>query len=220
MSFRLLKSLAKKLSRRELNSSLAEFVKSIPSGSKVLNIGSGGEIMNVINANLQNQDIEVLASDIDEDRKPDIVDDIVNTKLTKNSFDYIIMAEVLEHVKEPKLAVENLHKVLKKNGGCFISTPYLFPTHDAPYDFFRYTEYGLKHLFSKFEIVDFKGKTSWWETLLLLAWRVMWVGCYKSKLAVLIITILASPILLAFKLFSSRKTNLALTAGFILVLKK
>ena len=220
MTFRLLISLAKKISRRELHRSIASFIAEVPSGSKILNIGSGGTIMKEIEKNLKHRDISVQSTDIDPDRKPDFVDDITDTKLQPDSFDYIVCAEVIEHVTQPQPAADNLLRILKPGGRCLVSTPYIFPTHDAPHDYFRYTEFGLRLLFLKFELVELKAKTTWWETLLLLAWRNMWLGDLKSKLIIWFISIFIIPFLPIFYLLSRKSPNLAMTADFIVELVK
>ena len=220
MTFRLLISLAKKISRRELHRSIAHFIAQVPQGSKILNIGSGGTIKTEIEKNLKHKNITVQSTDIDPDRKPDFVDDITDTKLQPDGFDYIVCAEVIEHVTKPQVAADNLHRILKPGGRCLVSTPYIFPTHDAPHDYFRYTEFGLRLLFSKFEVVELKAKTTWWETLLLLAWRNMWLGDMKSKLIIWFISILIIPLLPVFYLLSRKSPNLAMTAGFIVELIK
>jgi len=44
-----------------------------------------------------------------------------------NKYDTILCFEVLEHVMNPLLFLEQLKKLLKKNGVIYISTPYQFP---------------------------------------------------------------------------------------------
>ena len=161
-----LKKLAKRLSRKPLNIGLAEFVRTIPSGSRVLNIGAGGEVMDVIKSSVA-PGVIIVSSDFDPERKPDIVDDITATKLDPSSFDYLICAEVIEHVVDPYAAAENIRHILKDKGKAFVSGPMLFPLHDAPYDFFRYTEFGFRKLFQNFEEVDIRARASWGRTVTL-----------------------------------------------------
>jgi len=66
--------------------------------------------------------------------------------LPSNSFDYILCTQVLEHLKEPKEAFNTFSRILKKNGKLFLTTHMAFEEHLAPYDYFRYTKYGLKYL--------------------------------------------------------------------------
>jgi len=40
-------------------------------------------------------------------------------------------------------------RILKPGGRLFLYAPLVFPEHQAPHDFFRYTSYGLRHLCGK-----------------------------------------------------------------------
>lgn len=220
MSFRLLISFAKKISRREINRAIKEVVSNLSHKAMVLNIGSGGTIAEQIEGNLPDQTIKVTSTDIDPDRNPDVVDDLVNSNLPNHAYDCVICAEVIEHVVDPVKAVENLYRVLKPGGICLVTTPYMFPTHDAPHDYFRYTEFGLRLLFKEFQIVSIEGKTRWWETLLLQFWRMMWIGSTATKVAVWLVSIILLPIIPFLYLLSSANKNLAMTAGFVTVLRK
>ena len=73
-----------------------------------------------------------------------------------NCFDAVLCTEVLEHLPEPALAIAEMDRVLRPGGHVILTTPLYFPIHEEPYDFFRYTPYGLRHLFENagFEIVS------------------------------------------------------------------
>lgn len=62
------------------------------------------------------------------------------------AFDLVFCTEVMEHVAEPKRMLQEIHRVLKPGGYLILTTPFLVPVHEAPYDFYRYTPYGLQHL--------------------------------------------------------------------------
>lgn len=72
------------------------------------------------------------------------------------SFDLIICNNVLEHLPEPSRAVSEMHRCLRDGGVCFAVVPFLFPLHDIPHDFFRFTEYALANLFRNWASVDIK----------------------------------------------------------------
>jgi SAM-dependent methyltransferase len=67
-----------------------------------------------------------------------------------DSFHAVITTKVLlEHVSEPAETLREITRVLKAGGEAFITAPFIMLVHQPPFDFFRYTEYGLRHLFQK-----------------------------------------------------------------------
>jgi len=98
------------------------------------------------------QKISYISLDINPNHNPDIVADIHNIHMIRNnSFDTILATEVLEHCHNPKKAVSEIYRILKKGGTAIISTPFLYPYHPDPKDYYRYTKDGLKEL-----CIDFK----------------------------------------------------------------
>lgn len=63
------------------------------------------------------------------------------------SFDNIVCVEVLEHVFNFNQLIREMHRVLRPGGKLLITVPFAFPEHEPPYDFFRYTSFGLNKLF-------------------------------------------------------------------------
>jgi SAM-dependent methyltransferase len=66
-----------------------------------------------------------------------------------NSFDSIVCFEVLEHVFEPEKIILEMYRVLKPGGKIMITTPFIWNEHEIPYDYGRYTYFGLKYMFAK-----------------------------------------------------------------------
>ena len=64
-------------------------------------------------------------------------------------FDIVFCTEVLEHVPEPAELLGEVHRVLKPGGVIIMTTPFLVPLHEEPYDYYRYTRHGIIHLLSK-----------------------------------------------------------------------
>jgi SAM-dependent methyltransferase len=62
------------------------------------------------------------------------------------SFDTVLCTQVLEHVESPELAVAEIARVLRPGGHALVTVPFLYPTHEAPYDFQRFTHHGLAGL--------------------------------------------------------------------------
>lgn len=83
--------------------------------------------------------------------------------------DTILAFNVMEHLPEPAFFLKECHRVLRTNGVVFITTPFMWGVHEAPYDYFRYTRYGLRYLVegAGFSIVDIRENTGFWQTWLL-----------------------------------------------------
>jgi len=62
------------------------------------------------------------------------------------SFDTVLCNEVLEHVPEPGRLFAEAARVLREGGTLILSTPQTWGLHEEPFDFYRYTRYGLDHL--------------------------------------------------------------------------
>lgn len=82
------------------------------------------------------------------------VADIHDLKMISDSFDTIVMTEVLEHLYNPFLAVDQLYRICKPGGVVIASTRFVFPYHEEPYDYFRYTIYGIGEIFKEFREVQ------------------------------------------------------------------
>ncbi len=55
------------------------------------------------------------------------------------SFKNILVFNILEHIFDDNIALDELKKILKKKGKIYISTPFLYRYHEAPKDYKRYT---------------------------------------------------------------------------------
>ncbi|NWF64888.1 MAG: class I SAM-dependent methyltransferase [Chloroflexi bacterium] len=86
--------------------------------------------------------------------KPNMFADVTATPLKTASVDCILCTEVLEHLKDPQSCVDEIHRLLRDDGLVFASTPFFYPVHADPYDFQRFTEDGLRHLFHEFKSVE------------------------------------------------------------------
>ncbi len=75
----------------------------------------------------------------------------------KSHFDAVISINSLYYLDDPRKVLEEAARVLKKGGTLFILAPFIYPLHDAPYDKYRFTEYGLKEIVGKDFIVKESG---------------------------------------------------------------
>ncbi len=86
----------------------------------------------------------------------DIVADLNKPlSIEDEKYDSAICISVIEHLKEPQLALNEMARILKKGAHLILATPWVFPYHEEPEDFFRYSRQALEYMFEKagFEVV-------------------------------------------------------------------
>ena len=111
--------------------------------------------------------------DIEETPGVDIVADAHDLHMIKDGeFESILCTEVLEHLHSPHKAVDEMHRVLKPGGVFILTTRFIFPLHNIPGDYFRYTRYGLEHLMKKFSKVEIIEEADTVETIAVLFERL------------------------------------------------
>ncbi len=76
-----------------------------------------------------------------------VAGDVEHLPFEDDCADVVLSTGVLEHVRDPFAAVAEMFRVLKPGGRAFVYLPLLRPEHQPPYDFFRYTRYGVAELF-------------------------------------------------------------------------
>ena len=62
------------------------------------------------------------------------------------TFDVIVLFEVIEHVKDIDLLLQEIYRVLSPGGMLICSSPFLWELHEKPFDFRRLTVFGLREL--------------------------------------------------------------------------
>mgnify|MGYP006101840323 FL=1 len=65
-------------------------------------------------------------------------------EIDSQSFDTIVLSDVLEHIRKPELLWNEMYRVLKKEGKLLMNVPFYYWLHEEPYDYFRYTKHALK----------------------------------------------------------------------------
>lgn len=102
--------------------------------------------------------------------KPDIEANLNNPlPIESSSFDHIVSFEVLEHLCEPEVMLKETFRVLKSGGEIVITVPFQWRIHEPPWDYFRYTRYGIEHLLSKsgFLKINISVISGFWTTIVL-----------------------------------------------------
>ncbi|MCA0396449.1 MAG: class I SAM-dependent methyltransferase [Bacteroidetes bacterium] len=81
--------------------------------------------------------------------KVDVFFDGKHLPFDDNSFDSAFCSEVLEHVFEADQTLRELRRVLKPGATVLITVPFCWNEHEVPYDFARYSSFGIKYLLEK-----------------------------------------------------------------------
>jgi SAM-dependent methyltransferase/uncharacterized protein YbaR (Trm112 family) len=123
-------------------------------GGAVLEVGAGG--------NYLKEDFKAIYDEwisLDYDLRSDSIDlrgDGQVLPFKNEMFDTIISIDVLEHVPNPEKFVSEMFRVIKPGGTIILSTPFFFYLHEEPYDFFRFSKYGLRTIFERngFRVID------------------------------------------------------------------
>lgn len=79
----------------------------------------------------------------------DVQADLRQTPFKAASFDTAVCIQTMEHVNEPNEVIREISRVLKPGGRFYVSAPQSWHQHQKPYDFFRYTSFGFRHLLEK-----------------------------------------------------------------------
>lgn len=72
--------------------------------------------------------------------------DVLNLPFENESADSVIFTQVLEHVSNPNLALDEITRILKYDGILVISVPFIYQAHAQPHDYWRFSEHGIKKL--------------------------------------------------------------------------
>lgn len=89
------------------------------------------------------------------DTKADIVADLNEVlPIESEMADTVVSLSVLEHLREPQIMLSEAFRILKPEGMMVLQVPWQWWIHEGPYDFYRYTPYGLKYQFEKAGFVD------------------------------------------------------------------
>ena len=80
----------------------------------------------------------------------DVVSDLnKKVELESDTADTVVSFAVLEHLSEPQVFLNEAHRILKNGGHIILQVPWQWHEHEAPHDYFRYSQYGLRHLLTK-----------------------------------------------------------------------
>jgi len=183
----------------------------------VLNIGHGGPVYKHLNNKIN----KLTSLDLNPDIQPDITASIEKMDMIDdNSVDLIFCMEVIEHVKNPFKGASEVHRILKPGGLFIASTVFIYPIHEVPCDYFRFTKYGLQELFNKMTMMEMKERNKYVFSIFCLLLRL---GINKNRY-ITFLSLLTFPLLLLllplFIIFNLFIDSDYATTGYYFIYKK
>lgn len=102
--------------------------------------------------------------------QPDIVADLNKPlPLQDEAIDCVVAFEVLEHIAEPAVMLAEANRILRPNGRLLLSVPFQWWIHEAPWDYQRFTRYGLEYQLRKagFTSISIHPTSGFWSMWIL-----------------------------------------------------
>ncbi|MCC7402329.1 MAG: class I SAM-dependent methyltransferase [Chitinophagaceae bacterium] len=98
-------------------------------------------------------------------------------------FDTVFSTQVMEHIDDPSAMIKETFRVLQPNGIAIFSIPFCWELHEEPYDFFRFTKYGLKSLFERegFSVLQVKANGGKWAAIFQMNLNIIYSTFDKKR---------------------------------------
>jgi SAM-dependent methyltransferase len=131
-------------------------------GKEILDVGCGIKPYRALFADAE----RYIGIDLPNSGKIDVAGSALLLPFKAASFDTVLCNEVLEHVPEPSTLMLEVARVLRPGGTLILTTPQTWGLHLEPYDFYRYTKYGLTYLATKngLEVIEISPTCGMWAT--------------------------------------------------------
>ena len=128
-----------------LERELADFAASLPADALVLDAGAGDQRYRRFfgHCRYESTDFE----QVDKAYAPSTyVCDLAAIPVEDDRFDAVVFTQVMEHLPDPVRAVRELARVARPGARLFYSGPMHYEEHEKPFDFYRYTQFGVRHV--------------------------------------------------------------------------
>lgn len=103
--------------------------------------------------------------DLNSSARPSVLGDAHMLPFPDASFDVVLAHNVIEHLHDPAAGVAEMRRVLRSSGTVLFTIPFMYPVHEAPHDYTRFTRFGLARLFREFSAVEIHARGGWFSTV-------------------------------------------------------
>lgn len=150
---------------------------------KILDVGCGNKPYEPL---FQTSPSNYLGCDVvqSSENKVDIICLATSIKADSESFDTVFTTQVMEHVDNSDLMMKECNRVLKTGGYLILSVPFTWELHEEPYDFFRFTKYGLRELCKRnnFEVIEITPNGGKWAAIAQMNLNILFSVLRKKNL--------------------------------------
>lgn len=163
------------LERASIYHFVAEQAGLLPVGSRVIDIGAGEAPYRELFDD--HRYVTLDRAETPHSGGVDMYGSVDSIPAEDGSFDAVVCTQVLEHVPEPLQALHEFRRVLRRGGVMIATVPFLWEEHEIPFDYYRYTRYGIEHLLSRagFGDVDVRPRTDCFTTVAQILRNACWV---------------------------------------------
>jgi SAM-dependent methyltransferase len=140
-----------------------DVARMLPSGSRMLDAGAGECAYKTFFPNARYVAIDAAIGDSSWNYHDlSCLGALHQLPFKDHSFDVILCTQTLEHLEWPRESVTEFFRVLSPSGILYMTVPMAHHEHQVPYDFFRYTSYGLDSIcrragFANVQVIPFGG---------------------------------------------------------------
>lgn len=191
------------ISRRGLYKSIKHFGENI--SGKTLDVGCGIKPYESLFSSSQYIGLDIEQSGHDHSNsKVDVYYDGKTFPFGNDEFDSIVSFQVFEHVFNPSDFLKEINRTLKTNGKLLMAVPFVWDEHEQPYDFARYSSFGLKYILEQhgFTIIEIKKSVSNFGVIFQLINAYIYKVLWKNSIGKLLALALIVPITIVGLFFS------------------
>ncbi len=206
----------------ELRLTIPQFSKGV-----VLDVGCGNKPYEPLfkEASTSYIGCDVVQSDL---KKVDVICPATHLSFNDEHFDTVFSTQVIEHVDDPFQMLKECFRVLRSGGCLILSAPFTWELHEEPYDYYRYTKYGLKAMLEKqgFEVVQIHPNGGKWAAAFQINLNMIYSSFNKKSflrrlLKGLFIQLRFTALVNSFALWlDKRHFDSLLTLNYVVVAKK
>jgi SAM-dependent methyltransferase len=141
----------------------------------LLDVGCGAKPYAPLFTNVRHIGLD-LPTSLDGRSRADIFGSATALPFRDASFDAILCTQVLDSIATPLDVLREFVRILQPGGVCIVSVNKLYPVHDPPHDYLRFTEYGLAHILrlAGLDLISVRTMGGSWMTVGILITQRTW----------------------------------------------